>query len=164
MAGGWLAVVLAGVVGAQDADGTIAVDQIHPAGASVHYVVTLSDADGEPVSGASVTATPTSPSGADGVEATLTETGAGIYEGQVEMATSGDWTVTFESSDPVAELEHAQTIPATARTGDAESDSSDTLVRAAIGLAIVAVGALVVWLFTGRGRDEAADGIATPDE
>lgn len=156
-------VTAAPVVGAQEDEATLTVDQVHPAGGSVHYIVELTDADGEAVEGATVTATPTSPSGAEGATTTLGETGDGVYEGPVQMDINGDWTVIFESSAPAARLEHDQTIPVTAATEEDEGSGSTVVVMLA-GLFVVAVGAIVTWVLVRKPGADTGDVAEQDDE
>ena len=147
----------AGAVGAQDVEATLSVDQVHPAGSSVHYIVELTDADGSAIDGADVTATPTSPDGTHGTTVPLTATTEGVYEGPVEMPTSGTWTVAFESTNPVASLDYTQEIPATTDTGSGEEDSSSTgIVLAVAGVFLLAVLGIVVWALVSNRGDTAA--------
>jgi hypothetical protein len=104
-----LAGVGTSLAAAQAEDATIVVDQSKPLLAAYDYVVRVTTADGAPVNGAQVTATPVGPDGSIGSMFTLTPFDAdGRYQAIVEMPSPGTWTIRFAVADPVGNLEHVQ--------------------------------------------------------
>jgi hypothetical protein len=155
-------VALAPPAVAQDGEATITVDQLHPSTSSVHYIVDVTDAAGEPVEGATVTATATASDGTTGEPTTLSAAGGGQYQGTVELGESGTWTVVFESADPPAELSHTQEMPAEVQGGEEDGGGGNTvvLVLAAIFLAVVA--AIAGWIWLTRQREPVEDPVGPP--
>jgi len=158
-----------GIALGQGTDGVvIAVDQVHPAGSSVHYYVRItSEANGEPINGATVSATPTSPDGVPGATVELTPADDdGRYQGPVSMPDEGAWTVTFASNNPDGSLRYPQQVPATALenvgTADAEEEGgiSNPIVLVLGGVFLVLLAAIGVWaVMAGRKpTDGDADG------
>jgi hypothetical protein len=99
---------LAGPAAAHGDEGSLEVLEATPAdvGSAVTYVVELTYAnDGDPVSGRTVTATaslggtPSAPVAMEPGEA------PGTYSATISFPSPGNWTVRFDSADPVAELE-----------------------------------------------------------
>jgi hypothetical protein len=119
---------------AHDGAATITVDQAHPSPGSVHYIVEVvwTD-DGHAAVGATVTATPTSPSGEAGTPVEMAPNSSeedGLYQGAVDLPEDGDWTVTFSSLEPDGTLEHTETVAAPAAeepddSAGAEEDTDD---------------------------------------
>lgn len=169
--------LLAPPAGAQEGEATITVDQAHPAPGSTHYFVGVTDAEGEPVTDAEVTATPISPDGEEGAPVTLQSSGDGVYQGAVPMDEPGEWTVRFTSADPAGSSEATQQVSAaqtpiesvptddgTAAPGATEDDDSDSILPLILllgGLAAVAILAVVLYLRATPG-DTAPD-TTTPD-
>ena len=145
---------------AQEGGPAIVVEQAHPANASVHYFVRLAEdgGEGDPIDGATVTATPTSPDGAAAQPVTLVGDGDGIYQGSVTLSESGDWTVVFSSTDPEASVTFEQTMPGeTFDISDEGDDSSPTfplLFAAAFLLTLAGMG---VWALLDRRRNQNGD-------
>jgi YtkA-like len=116
---GGLALVVgaASAAGAHGGPGVLEVEAAHPTSTGVHYIVALTyENDGDAATGATVTATPISPSGEEGAAATLAPAEEGTYEGPVDMPDPGQWTVRFESTEPPATLERTATISETTTT------------------------------------------------
>jgi hypothetical protein len=149
----------AGAAGAQQGGGTITVLETHPSDRGVHYIIELTDAAGEPVTGAAVTAIPFSEDGAQGTPVTMTPaTEPGVYQGPV-LLSRGSWTITFSSSEPEATLDYEQEMPPEAEgtdgTGDSDgSGSTVVFVVAGVGLVLV-LAAIGAWLLLGRRRSAA---------
>jgi hypothetical protein len=100
----------ASTAGAQGEEAVITVDQAHPASGATHYYVTVIAAGGEPVDGASVTATPIAPDGTQGEAVTLDADGGGVYQGLVPMPSPGSWTIRFTSTNPSATIDHTEVV------------------------------------------------------
>lgn len=149
----------AGPAGAQDGEATIEVEQAHPSQTSVHYFVRLTDADGEPVSGATLTATPRSEDGTDGAPVTLSpDPDPGLYQGTVELSAEGNWSITFESTDPAASLDHTQEMPAeasgaTGGTAGEDDGGGSSVVLIVVGLVVVVLVVFGAWALLGRRRE-----------
>lgn len=164
MAGGIL--LSPGIAAGQATGAVIDVDQIHPAGSSVHYYVRITDeATGEPVNGATVSATATSPDGVPGPTVQLTPADDdGRYQGPVSMPEDGTWTVTFASNNPDASLRHSQEVPATTQEDVAPVEEDDEGVSNPIvlvlgGVFLVLLAAIGVWaVVAGRKPTDAAAG------
>jgi hypothetical protein len=146
--------------GAQDGAATIEVEQAHPAEASVHYFVRLTGAGGEPVSGATLTATPRADDGTEGAPATMTpDPDPGLYQGTVELSAEGTWSITFESTDPAASLDYTQEMPAEESSGGAGSSGGDddgggrSVVLIVVGVVVVILLAFGAWALLGRRRE-----------
>lgn len=129
--------------GAHDGRGTITVEQVHPAGLSVHYIVMLTwDNDGHPAADATITATPIGPDGASLTPTTLAPSGAGDgrYSGAVEFPSAGAWTVRFTSIEPTGSAERPEQVTeattTTAAPGDEGSgDAATGTTQAGVALA-----------------------------
>lgn len=146
-----------GTAEAQEGEATISVEQVHPGSTSVHYVVELTDVDGEPVGGATVTAVPTLADGTQGTPATLTPASEeGVYQGAVELSAQGEWTVTFTSSTPEASLAYDQEMPAQASSGASEDEGSgSTAILLVVGIVVVVLLVFGVWALLSRSRPAA---------
>lgn len=111
-----VAAALAGApaVHAQAGAPGLAVEAVHPlSGGEFHFIVTLSDANGDPLAGTTVTATPTSPGGTSGATVALPSAGDGTYQGPVALPEDGTWRVHITSADPAAEVDYGYAV-----TGD----------------------------------------------
>jgi hypothetical protein len=110
--------VPAGPAGAHDGDAVIAVEAVHPAGQSIHYIVRVTWADdGHPAVDATVTATGVAPDGTLLTPVPLAPADAdGRYSGAVEYPAPGAWTVRITAIDPTGTIEQAQEVTATATT------------------------------------------------
>jgi hypothetical protein len=75
-------------------------------GSSVLYRVELSYVnDGDPISGATVTATASLPNQPPAAPVAMEPSGQdGVYEATVSFPETGNWTVQFDAGDPVAQL------------------------------------------------------------
>lgn len=170
--------LLAPPAGAQEGEAFITVDQAHPAPGSTHYFVSVTDAEGEPVSDTEVTATPISPDGEEGETVTFESSGDGVYQGPVAMNDPGEWTVRFESEDPPGTTEATQMVSAAqtpiesvptdadadgndATASEEDDDSSSALPLILLLGGLAAVAALAVVLFLRGAPDETPT--ATPD-
>jgi hypothetical protein len=147
----------AGAAGAQQGGGNITVLETHPSDRGVHYIIELTDAAGEPVTGAAVTAIPFSEDGTQGTPVTMTPASEpGVYQGSVYMS-DGSWRITFSSSEPEATLDYEQEMPAEAAagssgsTGDEEGGGS-ALVLVVAGIVVVLLLAAGAWLLLSRRR------------
>lgn len=114
----------AGTAGAQGEEAVITVDQAHPASGATHYYVTVIAAGGEPVEGASVTATPIAPDGTQGEAVTFDSDGGGVYQGLVPMPSPGSWTIRFTSTNPSATIDHTEVVEGEAPTPTAPPTTS----------------------------------------
>jgi len=75
-------------------------------GSAVTYRVRLTYLnDGDPVDGATVTATPALQGQPPAEAVPMTGTGTGIYEATIGFASPGRWTVRFDAADPLATAE-----------------------------------------------------------
>jgi len=143
---------------AQEGDPALVVQQAHPASNSVHYFVQLAadGGEGDPIDGATVTATPTSPDGNAGQPVALVGDGDGIYQGSVTLSDSGDWTVTFAATDPDATLTWDQTMPGESFDIDDEGgdDSSPTFPLLFAAAFLLTLGGMGVWALLDRRRGQ----------
>lgn len=152
-----------GGAAAQEGDAAITVEQAHPANASVHYFVKLAadGGEGDPIDGATVTATPTRADGTAGQPVTLDPDGEGVYQGSVPLSESGEWTVVFTSTEPEATVTWDQPMPGETfdvnDDGDGSSPVFPLLFAAAFLLTLAGMG---VWALMDRRRSEGADGAA----
>ena len=110
--------VAAGPAGAHDGDAVIAIEAVHPAGQSIHYIVRVTWAnDGHPANDATVTATGIAPDGTQLTPVPLAPADAdGRYSGPVEYPAPGAWTVRITAIEPTGTIEQAQEVTATAPT------------------------------------------------
>ncbi|HLM63712.1 MAG TPA: FixH family protein [Acidimicrobiales bacterium] len=185
-----LGVVGAAPAGAHSGGGTIVVEQVHPAGTSIHYIVLVTwDNDGHPAADATVTATPVATDGTAQTPFTLAPSGAGDgrYSGAVEFPEPGDWTVRFTSIEPTGTIDQAQTVTPSATPGasggafaaaddgtgassgggsDEAGDGDSIPVLLIVGAAIVALGGVVTALLAIRRNrpDLAVPAAATPTD
>jgi hypothetical protein len=117
----------AGARVAHGGDGVIEVEAAHPTSTGVHFIVRLTyQNDGDPVSGATVTATAVGPDGQETDPVELSPSDAGGYQGSVDMPEPGQWTVRFRSADPAATLEQATEIPEAASGDETGGDGGGT--------------------------------------
>jgi hypothetical protein len=153
------AVVALGVTtaAAQEADGTITVDEIHPTGASVHYIVRVETDDGEPATDATVTAAATSPDGATGPTVTLVPDSDGRYQGAVDLSENGTWTVTFTATNPDATLDHTQKLPVTTQTSEDEPKEGRPELPLLAGITLLGAAGVALWTVWERRRTPADD-------
>jgi hypothetical protein len=142
---------------AQDGDPALSVQQAHPANTSVHYFVELK-AGGDPVDGATVTATPTAADGTAGEAVPFSADGDGIYQGSVPLSESGQWTVTFTATNPDASLTYDQSMPGEPFDASDSKDSSPVFPLLFAGAFLLTLAGMGVWalLDRRRSRDEAA--------
>jgi hypothetical protein len=83
-----------------------------PDGQTVTFTVELTYAnDGDPVEGATVTATLRTPGGSPPAPVVLTPAGPGSYTGEVLFPGPGQWRVRIASTDPAAEVEATYRAP-----------------------------------------------------
>lgn len=102
--------------GAHGDDGTLEVlDAVPtPAGDAVTYTVELTYAnDGDPVEGASVSATVRRPGAGPQEPIALASIGEGWYAGRVTFPGPGRWTVAFAAVEPAATVEATYLVTAT---------------------------------------------------
>jgi hypothetical protein len=117
----------AGARVAHGGDGVIEVEAAHPTSTGVHFIVRLTyQNDGDPVSGATVTATAVGPGGQETDPVELSPSDAGGYQGPVDMPEPGEWTVRFRSADPPATLEQATEIPEAASGDETGGEAGGT--------------------------------------
>jgi hypothetical protein len=130
--------LLAGTAPGAQAQGQpqLAVEAVHPlGGGSFHFIVGLVDANGDPLTASTVSATPTSPDGTTGGAVILPAAGDGTYQGPVPLADDGTWTVRIASSDPAVAIDYelevdgdtgtpAATTPTTVATPTTAGSSS----------------------------------------
>ena len=159
-----------GVAAGQAPEAVITVDQVHPAGSSVHYYVRItSEATGEPINGATVSATATSPDGAPGPTVGFTPADDdGRYQGPVSMPDEGTWTIVFASNNPDASLRYPQEVPATTQEDFAPTEEdegiSNPIVLVLGGVFLVLLAAIGAWaVVAGRKPTDAADGEASAE-
>jgi hypothetical protein len=127
--------------GAHEGAGTLTVEQVHPAGLSIHYIVLLTwENDGHPAEDATVTATPVGPDGAALTPVTLAPSGAGDgrYAGAVEFPSAGSWTVRFTSIEPTGSAERPEQVtePSTTTAGEGGSGTDATTATGEPGVAL----------------------------
>jgi hypothetical protein len=110
--------VAAGPAGAHDGDAVIAIEAVHPAGQSIHYIVRVTWAnDGHPATDATVTATGIAPDGTQLTPVPLAPADDdGRYAGPVDYPAPGAWTVRITAIEPTGTIEQAQEVTATAAT------------------------------------------------
>ena len=135
LAGTALALGVAGPAGAHGGEAVIAVEGVHPAGQSVHYVVRVTWADdGHAAIGATVTATAVA---ADGTTLTPVPLAPadddGRYSGAVEYPTAGAWTVRITSIEPTGTIEQPQQVAATTTVPPSASAGGGTEVTTGDG-------------------------------
>jgi YtkA-like len=100
----------AGPASAQEGEGEIELEAVHPAGQSLHFIVRVTEG-GDPANDASVTAAAVSVSGESLSPVDLTrDDDDGRYSGPVEFPSAGLWTVRFTSTNPDATLEVDQEV------------------------------------------------------
>jgi len=147
---------------AQEGDPTITVEQAHPANTSVHYFVKLADGD-SPVDGATVTATATSADGTAGEPVTFDADGDGIYQGSVELAESGQWTIAFAATNPTASLSYDQSMPGEPFDASDSKDSSPVFPLLFAAAFLVTLAGMGVWALMDKRRRpaEATTGVDT---
>jgi len=104
--------LLAAPAQAQADEAFITVDQAHPATGSTHYFVSVTDAEGSPITDTEVVATPIDPDGGERDPVTLDSSGDGIYQGLVPMNDPGEWTIRFTTADPPGSTDHVQQVAA----------------------------------------------------
>jgi hypothetical protein len=128
--------------GAHEGVGVLTVEQVHPAGLSVHYIVMLTwENDGHPAEDATVTATPVGSDGAALTPVTLAPSGAGDgrYSGAVEFPSAGSWTVRFTSIDPTGSAERPEQVTepttTTAEQGGSGTDATTATSEPGVALA-----------------------------
>jgi hypothetical protein len=140
-------------------DAGIKVEQSHPATTSVHYFVKLASdgGDGDPIDGATLTATPTSPDGTAGEPVTLTADGDGVYEGSVPLSDSGDWTVDFAATNPDASLSYQQKMPAEPFDASEDDGSSPLFPILFAAAFLLTLGGMGVWALMDRRRNRDAE-------
>lgn len=158
---------------AHGGDGVLELEAAHPTTTGVHVIVQLTyQNDGDAVSGATVTATPISPSGEELEAVTLSPAAAGSYQGPVDMPDTGRWTVRFASVEPPATLEETVEVEATSTstspasgedegaagfapaddgTGDSAADDGDSgsdgvPILLVVAAAVVAIGGVITAL------------------
>src|SRR5262245_32998282 len=106
--------------GAQDGEGEIEIEAVHPAGSSLHFIVRVIES-GDPANDASVTAVAESVSGESLTPVDLTrDDDNGTYSGPVEFPSSGLWTVRFTSTNPDATLAVDQEVDVSGGTEGTE--------------------------------------------
>lgn len=115
------ALLLAGAAapaGAHEGDAVIEIEQTHPSGTSVHYIVRVTwENDGHPAADATVTATGVVASGEQLTPVTLDPVDDdGRYAGVVEYPGRGSYTVRITSIDPTGTVERSETVTASAST------------------------------------------------
>lgn len=157
--------VAPGPAGAQEGEATITVEQKHPSTTSVHYIVRVTEG-GEPVEGATVTATATSGDGAVSQPVTLSPGTDGQYQGNVELSETGTWTVRFESTNPTASLDHTERMPAESSDGSGdEGDGGGNVILLVLLIVFLAVVAAIAgWIWFNRQRELDDDPVGPPNE
>jgi hypothetical protein len=102
----------AGPAGAHDGDAVIAVEGVHPAGQSIHYIVRVTWAnDGHAAVDATVTATGIAADGTQLTPVPLAPADAdGRYAGVIDYPAAGAWTVRITAIDPTGTIEQAQEV------------------------------------------------------
>jgi hypothetical protein len=151
------------LAGAQEGGATISVEQSHPASDSVHYIVQVTEG-GQPVEGATVTATATGEDGTAGQPVTLSAGTDGQYQGTVELGEEGTWTIRFESTDPAGSLDYTQEMPAesTSSGDDGGGGSAVVLILVIVFLAVVA--GIAGWIWFTRQREREDDPVGPSNE
>lgn len=104
--------------GAHEGDAVVTIEQVHPAGTSVHYIVRVTwENDGHPAADATVTATGVVASGEQLTPVTLDPVDDdGRYAGAVEYPGPGTYTVRITSIDPTGTAEQSETVTASPST------------------------------------------------
>jgi hypothetical protein len=104
--------------GAHEGKAVITIEQVHPAGTSVHYIVRVTwENDGHPAVDATVTATGVVASGEQLTPVTLDQVDDdGRYAGAVEYPGPGTYTVRITSIDPTGTAEQSETVTASPST------------------------------------------------
>jgi hypothetical protein len=98
------------VLGAQPDPG-ITVEAVHPlGGGSFHFIVALTDGNGDPLTGTTVTATPIGPGGDTGAVVALPSSGDGTYQGPVPLTEDGPWIVRIASADPAGVIDYGYEV------------------------------------------------------
>jgi hypothetical protein len=112
--------------GAHDGPAVVVIEQVHPAGLQMHYIVRVTwEDDGHPAEDATVTATAIA---ADGTQLTPVALAPadndGRYAGVVEYPSAGAWTVRVTSIEPTGSVEQPQEVtePATTEPQDEASE------------------------------------------
>jgi hypothetical protein len=113
--------------GAHDGPAIVVIEQVHPAGLQMHYIVRVTwEDDGHPAEDATVTATAIA---ADGTQLTPVALAPadddGRYAGVVEYPSAGTWTVRVTSIEPTGSVERPQEVTAPATT-ELQDDSEVT--------------------------------------
>lgn len=117
----------AGPASAQESEGEIELEAVHPAGQSLHFIVRVSEG-GDPANDASVTAAAESLSGESLTPVDLTrDDDDGRYSGPVEFPSAGLWTVRFTSTNPDATLEVDQEVELSPSTTAGSGDDQVTV-------------------------------------
>jgi hypothetical protein len=111
---------------AHDGPAIVVVEQVHPAGLQLHYIVRVTwEDDGHPAEDATVTATAIA---ADGTQLTPVPLAPadddGRYAGVIEYPSAGAWTVRVTSIEPTGSVEEPQEVTAPATT-EAQDDASE---------------------------------------
>jgi hypothetical protein len=104
--------------GAHDGDAVIAIEAVHPAGQSMHYIVRVTWAnDGHAATDATVTATGIAADGSQLTPVPLAPADSdGRYAGVIDYPAPGAWTVRITAIDPTGTIEQPQEVVATATT------------------------------------------------
>jgi hypothetical protein len=117
----------AGPASAQEGEGEIELEAVHPAGQSLHFIVRVTEG-GDPANDASVTAAAVSVSGESLSPVDLTrDDDDGRYSGPVEFPSAGLWTVRFTSTNPDATLEVDQEVELSPSTTAGSGDNQVTV-------------------------------------
>ncbi|HET6952896.1 MAG TPA: FixH family protein [Acidimicrobiales bacterium] len=124
LAAGVLAAVALLTVGAaapataHEGDGVVTIEEVHPAGASVHYIVRVTwENDGHPAADATVTATVVMPDGETLTPVVLAPADDdGRYAGAVEYPGAGSYTIRITSIDPTGTAEQTEDVSASPST------------------------------------------------
>jgi hypothetical protein len=114
--------------GAHEGGGTLTVEQVHPGGLSVHYIVLVTwENDGHPAADATVTATAVGSDGTALTPVTLAPsgTGDGRYAGSVTFPEAGAWTVRFTSIEPTGSAERPEQVTAPDTGAEGTDGSGD---------------------------------------
>lgn len=116
-----------GPAGAQEGEGEIELEAVHPAGQSLHFIVRVTES-GDPANDASVTAAAVSVSGESLTPVDLTrDDDDGRYSGPVEFPSAGLWTVRFTSTNPDGTLEVDQEVELSPSTTAGSGDNQVTV-------------------------------------
>jgi hypothetical protein len=114
--------------GAHDGPAIVVIEQVHPAGLQMHYIVRVTwEDDGHPAEDATVTATAIA---ADGTQLTPVALAPadndGRYAGVVDYPSAGAWTVRVTSIEPTGSVEQPQEVTAPAATEPQDEASEVT--------------------------------------